>query len=204
MPSRPSRNSRTGFTLIELMVCIASLAIMAAMSAPALRNARHSARITLCDANLRSLGSALQLYMNDRTRGIFPAWASPRVPSRNAAMAPPLALREYLGDEAPSDRVPPCFVCPADSSAVSTLGVSYEFFPGRFMIDPLRLLPPTRLAAGVTLAYEDQSSKYFDLLWADYNLDAHRELAPPSFMGARANYFQGRCDWAYFPRTPTD
>ena len=60
------RNARTGFTLIELLVVIAMIGALAAMLFPAITRARASSRTIICSSNLRELGHALALYMDDR------------------------------------------------------------------------------------------------------------------------------------------
>src|SRR5712671_3091395 len=58
-------NRRRGFTLIELLVVIAIIAILAAILFPVFAAARERARLTACLSNMRQLGSALTMYVQD-------------------------------------------------------------------------------------------------------------------------------------------
>ena len=54
-----------GFTLIELLTVISIIAILAAMFFPVLQQAQVSGRRTACLNNLKQLGVAFRLYMDD-------------------------------------------------------------------------------------------------------------------------------------------
>src|SRR6187549_1106130 len=65
---------RTGFTLIELLVVVAIIAILAAILFPVFAQAREKARATTCTSNLKQLGTAVQMYLQDYDGGYFQHW----------------------------------------------------------------------------------------------------------------------------------
>src|SRR6266568_2679524 len=64
-----------GFTLIELLVVIVTISIMAAFAVPVFNGVLERARVTKDLSNLRQIGSATQMYMNDNN-GVFPGSAT--------------------------------------------------------------------------------------------------------------------------------
>jgi prepilin-type N-terminal cleavage/methylation domain-containing protein len=56
---------RNGFTLIELLVVIAIIAILAAILFPVFAQAREKARTTTCISNLKQIGLANNMYVQD-------------------------------------------------------------------------------------------------------------------------------------------
>src|SRR3989338_4189286 len=53
------------FTIIELLVVIVIIGIIAALLVPALGKARESARSAMCANNLRQLGLAIHMYIDE-------------------------------------------------------------------------------------------------------------------------------------------
>jgi prepilin-type N-terminal cleavage/methylation domain-containing protein len=90
------RNFSRGFTLIELLVVIVVIAILATIAYPTYIGIQERAKVTKDLNNLRQIGIATQLYMNDKD-GAFPgsttvAWMSqlnPKyLPSWNVFQSP--------------------------------------------------------------------------------------------------------------------
>jgi prepilin-type N-terminal cleavage/methylation domain-containing protein/prepilin-type processing-associated H-X9-DG protein len=66
------RPLRRAFTLVELLVVISIIAILASLLMPSLKSARDRARSTACLSNLRQIGYALQLYVNENEGRVPP------------------------------------------------------------------------------------------------------------------------------------
>src|SRR4051794_36230743 len=67
---------RGAFTLIELLVVIAIIAILAAILSPVFAQARDKARSATCVSNLKQIGTAITLYIQDYDE-IMPGAAAP-------------------------------------------------------------------------------------------------------------------------------
>jgi prepilin-type N-terminal cleavage/methylation domain-containing protein len=63
--ARTPRRSRSAFTLIELLVVIAVIALLISILLPALSRARKAGRTTVCESNMRQVGTALMSYATD-------------------------------------------------------------------------------------------------------------------------------------------
>lgn len=60
-----------GFTLVELLVVVAIIALLAAMLFPVFAAARERGRMAVCASNLRQIGVAFELYLDDYD-GLYP------------------------------------------------------------------------------------------------------------------------------------
>jgi len=77
-PRRPLAARRApGFTLVELLVVMAVIATLAAMLLPALARTQSTARRSACESNLRQLGLAGVLYLDDNQDLFFNRCAVP-------------------------------------------------------------------------------------------------------------------------------
>ena len=61
-----------GFTLIELLVVIAIIAVLLAVLMPAMRKVKEIARENVCKSNLKNVGLAILMYLDDNERTLPP------------------------------------------------------------------------------------------------------------------------------------
>ena len=67
-PLRCDLPLKRGFTLIELLVVLAIIGVLAALLFPMFARVRESARTASCASNLKQIGMALTLYVNDHNQ----------------------------------------------------------------------------------------------------------------------------------------
>lgn len=112
------RRHPQAFTLIELLITITIVGALVAMAIPATDRIIHKSRATHCMGNLRNLGTALQLYLNDHAN-IMPAL----VTARESRESKELAIDNTLDEYTEQDNV---FCCKADTQRLwESTGTSY-------------------------------------------------------------------------------
>src|ERR1700753_4323915 len=94
MMKNDRRDNVRAFTLIELLVVIAIIAILAAILFPVFAQARGSARNTADMSNIRQLGTATLLYVQDYDETFVPvgSWNDPTITPFNHPGAPALGV----------------------------------------------------------------------------------------------------------------
>ncbi|MGL4400082.1 MAG: type IV pilin protein [Luteolibacter sp.] len=108
-----------GFTLVELLVVIAIIAVLAGIGYPVTRSFIAKSHEATCLGNLRSLGVALQSYLQEHNQ-IMPDLAIARSSKTEDIAVLDTVLLPYLDS-------PDAFRCPADKTAFEKTGSSYNW-----------------------------------------------------------------------------
>jgi prepilin-type N-terminal cleavage/methylation domain-containing protein len=143
-----------GFTLIELLVVIAGIFILAGLAVPALNRALERAKVTKDLSNLRQIGAATQLYMNDNN-GAFPGspaatWMSQLNPKYLSSWR---VLESPFDKRASSEK--------GDVNTAVSYGINANVLPGSVAISADKISKPVTFivfapaqAAGATVSFQ--------------------------------------------------
>jgi prepilin-type N-terminal cleavage/methylation domain-containing protein len=162
------RGGRSAFTLIELLVVVAIMAILIAILLPATRSARRQARQVACAANLRQLGAAWLMYLEEN-RGAFlqgvnvnynygGVQGENQLPWPGSPVPMPKPLNKYL-KLAPvlGTQFGGVFRCPADTGGGEAAPTHFNYYGTSYMTN-LMLIAQDEL----NVDYDDPVSPVLD------------------------------------------
>jgi prepilin-type N-terminal cleavage/methylation domain-containing protein/prepilin-type processing-associated H-X9-DG protein len=115
------RAGRRGFTLIELLVVIAIIAVLAGLLFPVFAQTREKARQTTCLSNLRQIGMALGMYVQDHDES-FPAFTY-----FGSDRGMPCTYAGYYQATLPYDKNTEIWRCPTNPTAYDLYKVIANF-----------------------------------------------------------------------------
>jgi prepilin-type N-terminal cleavage/methylation domain-containing protein len=144
------------FTLIELLVVIAAIGILVGIAVPAMNSVYERPKVTKDMSNLRQIGTATQLYMNDNN-GVFPGSATLAWMSRLEQNQKYLSSWRVL--ESPFDKRSTSEL--GDATTRISYGINANVLPGNVAISADKITKPITFiafapaqASGVTVTFQ--------------------------------------------------
>jgi prepilin-type N-terminal cleavage/methylation domain-containing protein len=144
---KPHKSKDDAFSLVELLVVIGIVTILISLLLPAIQRARAVANVTACASNMRQMGIALQIYLNENkgvtfwrgeninTDGMdWYAYGGRETGNANRALndyfnTPPRPLNHYLHNQLA------IFHCPCDTLAPWTYDTTFSNYPAPTQFD---------------------------------------------------------------------
>jgi prepilin-type N-terminal cleavage/methylation domain-containing protein len=145
-----------GFTLIEMLVVLGVIAIMMAFTYPAYTSFAQRAKATKDMSNLRQIGAATQMYMNDNN-GVFPGSATLKWMSQLEQNQKYLSSWRVL--ESPFDKRSTSEL--GDATSAVSYGINANILPGNVAISADKITKPVTFivfapaqASGTTVSFQ--------------------------------------------------
>ena len=123
VPGRRAGKKLRGFTLVELLVVLAIVGLLASLLLPAISRAKAKAHSAVCQHNLKQIGLALRLYVEDYQAYPFHVWFGVESTGRSSSMATYLSWYECLYPYTVVTWTGPLFRCPSYRGYTSPLTV---------------------------------------------------------------------------------
>jgi prepilin-type N-terminal cleavage/methylation domain-containing protein len=133
---------RRGFTIVEMLAVIGVIGVLMSIIVPSIANVRREALSVSCQANLRQLHAAIDVY-STMQRGLLPMCDFLPAATPNGPVG---GLVDVLGKTVERDCK--CWFCAADDDVDGSLaaGTSYMYMPGL-----LRYAPQVQIQVGALM-----------------------------------------------------
>jgi len=129
--------AQRGFTLIELLIVMAVIVLLAALAVPAFLKVFESAKAAKDMSNLRQIGAATQMYLNDNN-GVFPGSATQTWMSQLEQNQKYLSSWRVL--ESPFDKRSTSEL--GDATTSVSYGINLNILPGNVPISADKITKP--------------------------------------------------------------
>jgi prepilin-type processing-associated H-X9-DG protein/prepilin-type N-terminal cleavage/methylation domain-containing protein len=115
---------RSGFTLIEILIVIAIIALLAAILFPVFARVRENARRTSCASNLKQIGTAVQMYIQDNDEHLPTAGSDSSTGGDIVGILTPYTKQQYGQG---IWKCPSHTSFPSDGSWTSSYGYNWQY-----------------------------------------------------------------------------
>lgn len=195
------------FTLIELLVVIAIIAILAAILFPVFAQAREKARSTSCLSNMKQIGTAIQMYVQDNDGQLFFRTASSATSTRaNVAIAktdPIYDAMQWWNQLMPYEKSNQVFSCLSDDAPTMSNDANHNpTIPRSFLANcAVEFLADSQItkpadAIVITEKWSSVGDPWMEAF--DGDMAPNMSVNPPRPLGNVATRHQGTVNCAFF------